>query len=236
MAGFRKVKSELREELRSADWKDAGKEYLEDRIQLLVGPLFSLLLAPEELVRWRAVTLLGKTVARLADYRMEAARIVMRRFMWHMNEESGNIGWGIPESMAESMARHARLADEYHKKLAPYIQCPDCIGDDNYMDHPPLRQATYWGLGRLAEVHPHLVQGAVPDMIAALSSEEDVVSKGLICYALGNAGAQDAEEALEGLVGREEKIRVFRHGEMIELELGELAADALEMLSAGQPA
>ena len=58
----------------------------------------------DELIRWRAVSAMGIVTAALADARMDAARVIMRRMMWQLNDESGGIGWGIPEAMGEIMA------------------------------------------------------------------------------------------------------------------------------------
>ena len=77
--------------------------------QAAVHALFSALCRPEALLRWRGVSCMGATLARLADADMEAARIVMRRLLWSLNDESGGIGWGAPESMAEAMCRHRQL-------------------------------------------------------------------------------------------------------------------------------
>ena len=72
-----------------------------------VNPLFSFLYSGDEKIRWRAVTAMGVVVGHLADTAMESARVVMRRFMWNLNDESGGIGWGSPEAMGEITAGHA---------------------------------------------------------------------------------------------------------------------------------
>lgn len=226
MSRFRSLKPRVQALLAGDDWQDRLATDLADMdAQELIGPLFSLLLSPAEQIRWRAVTALGATVARMADEKMEPARVVMRRFMWHMNEESGNVGWGIPESMGEAMARHPKLAEEFYKKLASYVQCPDCIGDDNYMDHPPLRQATYWGLARLAQVRPELAAFASDELVAALDTE-DTVSQGIACWALGLIGHTDAADEIAGLEDREDAIALFRDGGIHQLTLGALAREA----------
>ena len=106
MADFRRMKSLVLDLLRDEDWERRLSELpgmpSEGRLEGLVGPLFSLLLHRDEAVRWRAVTALGLVAAAMAEADMESARIVMRRFLWHMNEESGNLGWGIPESMGNA--------------------------------------------------------------------------------------------------------------------------------------
>lgn len=230
MAGYRKTKARIRQMLLSDDWQEKIEEFREMADSSVVGPLFSLLLDPDEDVRWRAITILGITVAAMAEKDMESARIVMRRFMWHMNEESGNVGWGIPESMAETMVHHSGLADEFHKKLASYVQCPECLGDDNYMDHPPLRQAVYWGLGRLAEVRPALVRHAQADLEKAVLTEESAVSRALACWALGLVGDRRALPVLEGQADAADPVEIFRHGELERTTLGAVAREGIEAL------
>jgi len=94
-------------------------------------------------------------MATLADADMEAARVVMRRMIWQLNEESGGIGWGMPEAMGETMARHEGLAQEYAHMLVSYIQ-----EDGNFLEHVPLQRGVLWGLGRLAQARPWLVEEA----------------------------------------------------------------------------
>ncbi len=78
----------------------------------VVNPLFSFLCSLDELVKWRAVSAMGAVLANLAESNLESARVVMRRFIWQLNDESGGIGWGCPEAMGDTMARSRRLAEE----------------------------------------------------------------------------------------------------------------------------
>lgn len=231
MARFRSVKREIVSLLLRDDWQERiESELAAMEAQGIVGPLFSLLLHAKAEVRWRAVTALGATVARMADANIESARVVMRRFMWHMNEESGNVGWGIPESMAESMARHDQLAKEFHKPLASYVQCPDCIGDDNYLDHPPLRQAVYWGLARLAQVHPRYAAQGVAELHWALTGEESPTSRAIACWALSLIGHEESIPVIQTLVHDDSPVELYRDGIIEETTLGTLAAESLKAL------
>ena len=73
------------------------------------------------MIRWRAVSAMGHVVSRQAENDMPAARIIMRRLMWNLNDESGGIGWGSPEAMGDIMARSAPLTREYHRILISYV-------------------------------------------------------------------------------------------------------------------
>ena len=84
-----------------------------------VSPLIAALSHAGGNVKWHAVSALGLVMAALATEDMEAARNIMRRLMWSLNDESGNMGWGIPEAMAEIMANHDRACGG----IRPYPGC-----------------------------------------------------------------------------------------------------------------
>lgn len=101
MARMRAVKQQLKDLLSAPDWRDHLSE-LRSMGQPAVGPLFSFLLL-EPLMRHKAALALGQVVAGLEEGSAEDMHNIMRRLMWHMNEESGNIGWGIPEADRKSV-------------------------------------------------------------------------------------------------------------------------------------
>ncbi len=74
----------------------------------VLNPLFIALCHNLEIVRWYAISCLGVVVSSIAKSNIEDARVVMRRFLWSLNDESGGIGWGAPESMAEVMCNERR--------------------------------------------------------------------------------------------------------------------------------
>ncbi len=157
----------------------------------VINPLFSCLCSTEPEIKWRAITALGVVVANLAQDDMESARVVMRRMIWNLNDESGGIGWGVPETMGEVMARHKGLAREYVNILVSYIR-----EDGNFLEHEPLQQGALWGVGRLAQTSPELLQNAVPHLHPFLSSENATL-RGLAAWILGLLGGPQHESELE---------------------------------------
>ncbi|MBW2625292.1 MAG: HEAT repeat domain-containing protein [Deltaproteobacteria bacterium] len=163
----------------------------------VINPLFSCLCSTEPQIKWRAVTALGAVVANLAQDDMESARVVMRRMIWNLNDESGGIGWGVPETMGEVMARHEGLAREYVNILVSYIR-----EDGNFLEYEPLQQGVLWGLGRLAQTSPELLQDAGAHLHPFLSSE-DATLRGLAAWILGLLGGSQRESELEPLLERD---------------------------------
>jgi len=190
----------------------------------VVNPLFSFFCSTDPAVRWRAVTAMGTVMTRLASADMEAARVIVRRMIWQLNEESGGIGWGIPEAMGETMARHEGLAEEYAHMLVSYIQ-----EDGNFLEHVPLQRGVLWGLGRLARARPSLVKKAAPD-IAMFLSAEDAQLRGLAAWILGLVGAQEARPGLEKLTADRAEVRLYLDWREESSTVSELAGRALAAL------
>jgi hypothetical protein len=153
----------------------------------VVNHLFSALCSTSEKVRWHAVTMFGKVVPAIAASDLEAARIIMRRFLWTLNDESGGIGWGSPEAMAEIMAANEQLAEEYVHMLISYMRedGPELFQDGNYLELPMLQRGLLWGIGRLCQSRRELMREkkVVPDLLAYLDSEDKVV-QGLAIWCL----------------------------------------------------
>ena len=179
MAKMRTSKQQLKRLLQGPDWREHLDEIAAGGMTS-VGPLFSFLLLGSQTMH-RAAVALGATVARLAGTEPETARNVIRRFMWHMNEDSGNIGWGIPDAFAECLAASETLAETYHRILVSYIM--DLGHADNFCDHDILRRSCYWAVGRLAEVRPEMCAMARPWLLKGLE-DTDSICRGMAAWAL----------------------------------------------------
>ncbi len=151
----RDLKIKVRQLLFEDDFEKQIEDIKRVSARRVVNPLFSFLYSNDELLKSRAVIAMGIVVSRLADHEMGSARIIMRRLMWSLNDESGGIGWGAPEAMGEIMARHGKLADEYHKILISYS-----MPGNNFIEHEDLQEGVLWGIARLAQTRPDLVKTA----------------------------------------------------------------------------
>lgn len=229
----RQRKAWVLELLAHPQWEARLDELLAVPGEHVVGGLFGALLHPDPLVRWHAVTAFGLVVAAMAEAAPESARVVMRRFLWSLNDESGGIGWGAPEAMAEIMAQSPRMANEYAKILRAYIHeaaddCPDC-----FLEYAPLRRGAFWGLGRLAEVRPEHVADAAPDIVAALH-EPDAGIRGLAVWTAGNLRLVEAAPGLRACAHDPAPLDLYRNRTLSTTTVGTLAAEALATL--GKPA
>ncbi len=189
----------------------------------VINPLIGSLCSNNERVRWHAVTALGPVVADLADRDMEGARVVMRRFMWSLNDESGGIGWGAPEAMGEIMACHAGLAQEYAHVLVAFMR-----KEGFFLELELLQRGLMWGLGRLAQVRPSLLRekNAATYLLPYLDSSDGPV-RGLAAWALGLLKAASAVSGLKKLRSDPAVVRHYSNRIFVDETVGSLAEKAL---------
>ena len=187
----------------------------------VVNPLFSFFYSGEERLRWRAITAMGAVVCHLADTDMESARVVMRRLMWNLNDESGGIGWGSPEAMGEIAAGHARLAQEFANIIISYIN-----PEGNFLEHEGLQRGSLWGVGRLAHARPSLATPAAPHLPAFVESADPYL-RGLAIW----AGTPILDDRLRTLMRSRlddhAPIRLYVRMHMTQTSVAELASAAL---------
>ena len=226
----RKIKQEVLTLLASTDFDRICREVQKYTEKDLVNPIFSALSRPEEVVRWHAISVFGQVVPRLADQDMEAARIVMRRFLWSLNDESGGIGWGAPEAMAEIMLHHDRLADEYLHMLISYLRPDGPLEhqDGNFLELPSLQCGLLWGIGRLAERRAATLtsRGVVADLLPYLQSEDGGV-RGLAVWSLGQLQAVVGRDTLQPLATDSSQVRLYQQGQIQVFSVAELVKKAL---------
>lgn len=194
--------------------------------QPAVGPLFSFLLL-EPLMRHKAALALGQVVAGLEEGSAEDMHNIMRRLMWHMNEESGNIGWGIPEAFGEVLAACPRAAKEFHRVLISYVI--DLGRDDNFCDHGPLRRSCFWAIGRLAQAGRTWPSSPVPGCSRGWRTRT-FPAAGMAAWALAQLPRDFMDApALRRLAeaGHEEICEVFDGEKVVEKTVSELAREAL---------
>lgn len=191
----------------------------------VINPLFSALCSISDKSRHNAIIAFGVVVPALADENMEAARVVMRRFLWTLNDESGGIGWGVPEAMAEIMACDERITDEYLHMLLSYMRedSEELFQEGNYLEMPMLQRGLLWGVARLCGARRELMlsSGVVTDLEGYLDSEDGVV-RGLALWCLCLLGDMTLKYKVLKLQGDKTCFTVMQEGEATQLSTGEL--------------
>lgn len=206
--------------------EDIFREIAHLDAQRVLNPLFSALCHPLEKVRWNAVLCFGRVVPTLSEKDMESARIVMRRFLWSLNDESGGIGWGVPEAMAEVMCHSTTLRHEYLHMLISYMRedGDEMFQDGNYLELPMLQRGLLWGVGRLCQYHKEeMLHLQVVDDVAAYLDSEDAHVKAHALWCLEKLGIVLSGVEVESLLGLGQQVRLFIDNKIETYTISQLA-------------
>jgi len=190
----------------------------------VINPLISFLLHKDPVVRWRSVMAIGEVLGRLALRDMESARVIMRRFMWSLNDESGGIGWGAPESMCVSVANSDGIASEYGSIVVSYLDV-----NGNYLEYEPLQRGLIWGIVYLARNRRDSVLTAKPFLPHYLDSKDSHV-RGLATVAVKLLKVKDSMEKLRQLTLDQGEFMSYEDDSVKTFSIRAVASEALESL------
>lgn len=170
----------------------------------LIGPLFSHFYAMDERIKFRSIMAMGELALRLSVKQMEKARILMRRIMWNLNDESGGIGWGSPEAMGQISYTSPALAMEFKSILFSYL---DPRG--NFLEHELLQRGVLWGIGTYLKAAPGDLDDTTERLLFDHLHSLDPVKRGYAVRALIHADRFNPKKAPEHILTDSEPIRIF---------------------------
>lgn len=227
----RKLKKTLLNEIQCLSLADFLDFIAQFPPQTLISSLFSFICSSDEKVRWHSISAFGPTMKRLADQDMEKARIVMRRFMWMLNDESGGIGWGVPEAFGETLACDDRLAEEYSHILISFTR-----EDGFYLELALLQRGLMWGIGRAATSRSPLLlsKNSIGYLMPYLTSPDSAV-KGLAARALGILKAKEAKEKIASFKTDRHQLRLFNLDQIQTTTVADLATAAIKSIEGSAP-
>ncbi|OPX20190.1 MAG: hypothetical protein BZ151_05090 [Desulfobacca sp. 4484_104] len=175
--------------------------------------LLQLTYSLDDLLSWRAVEGLGY----LAHAHPEKVKIIIGRLLWLLNEDSGSFGWGAPAVLGEIGRRNFSLVADIVEVLFGYLE-------EEFSRSPML-----WGLGRLGEKHPEVVQPGIPQIMKyVLDADPQVRAHAAWC--LGAIGALAAVASLAQLSDDPEPVKLYENGELRQTTVGAIARQALAPL------
>ncbi|MBI5583247.1 MAG: hypothetical protein HY892_05455 [Deltaproteobacteria bacterium] len=178
--------------------------------------LISLVTDLDPVTRWRAIKGLGLVTAQLYQGDPEQARRVLRQLIWNLNDESGGIGWGMPEAFGEILARQKDLAREYSCILAGYL-----VNSKNCLDQDILQQGLVWALGRVKEFKPAERELIIRALLALLKQARGELMA-MTVWTLGELGAGEALPLLDDLPRAEQMLNLMADDEVKTLTFNEV--------------
>jgi len=184
----------------------------------LIGPLFSHFYAMDELIKFRSITAMGELALRLSVKQMEKARILMRRIMWNLNDESGGIGWGSPEAMGQVLYKSPALSMEFKSILFSYL---DPRG--NFLEHELLQRGVLWGIGTYLKAAPLDLDDTTENLIFAHLDSLDPVKRGYAMRVLIHADRLNEKRVPEHILTDSEPIDIFIGWDFVTTRICDMA-------------
>jgi hypothetical protein len=220
------IKDKVRKSLKQKDFESLSR-WAEEHGGKITNALKAFLMETDEEMKWAAVRALGIVTAHIYELDEEQAKKVLRQLIWDLNEESGGIGWGMPEAFGEILAMVPALRREYAGLLVSYIGRGPCFIENEF-----LQKGVLWGLGRIKQIEDPLKREALPFFLKALK-HKDPGFRGTAVWALGEMEMREAAPYLKGLQRENEMIKLFTNEKFQEKPLSQWLEEALDKLDQG---
>ncbi len=218
----RKTRKELKKILAGPDRKKALARIAEIPPERLIGPLFSCFFHRDECIRFRSIAVMGITVTKTAQASMEKARIILRRIMWNLNDESGGIGWGSAEAMGEILYHSPELAREFKNILFSYLD-----DNGNFLEHEMLQRGLLWGIGTYLKADPAGLDQHPAMILSQFLDSCDPVKRAYALRALKNAECLEKfMEKYRNLEKDFEVVNLFNGWDMIPIRIADMIHDS----------
>jgi hypothetical protein len=187
-----------------------GLTRLADQDAGVAAILMQFIYDPGDLLHWRALEGLGY----VAGSHPEQVHKLINRLLYLLNEDSGSTGWGAAAALGEIGRHQISLV----KEIIPMF-----VG---FLEEPFSQEPMLWGVGRLAEVHPELLEEVLPVIVTFLTNSEPQL-RALAAWGLGKGRYQSATEAIRDLAGDDEPVRLYDQGHILQTTVGQVAKEAL---------
>ena len=185
----------------------------------VVTILLQMLFDPDSLLHWRATEAIGY----LANTQPKRIKEIIPRLLWSLNEDSASFGWGAAAALGEIGRNNYKIVEDITLMLF------------NFLEEEFTREGMLWGLGRLGQTHPQVVQQAAPSIQVCLADPNPQV-RAYAAWALGIIGAQSAVSDLRRLQNDPEPIKLYDANTLRETTVGAVAREALQHLEKPSPA
>lgn len=186
-------------------------------VHKIINILISLSYDKKQYISWRAMESIGIVSKEIAKSDPEKVRNIVGRLLWMIRDESGGIGWSVPETLGEIVRNSPQLFAD----IAPIIA--------SFHEEKMLASGVLWALGRIGKINNETVGYAIPIVLPYLQSSDHTL-RAYAAFALGRFGAVGAVSKLEQLRSDNNAVSFYNDGELHRKTVGVFAEEALEKL------
>lgn len=170
--------------------------------------------------KWRAVFAMGVVAGEQGvEFGVLSERI--RRFLWALNDESGDVPYGFPEALGEILAARPELRSEYISILVSFL------AEEELVQTGPILAGAIWALGRAGVPERSELERTRPGLGAALGVGDPDV-RGAALWAAARLGlVASLEREIRGLVDDGSAVCLLIDGVVQDMSVGALAGQVL---------
>lgn len=177
--------------------------------------------------KWRAVSAMG-VVAGEAGLASEKVAERLRRFLWALNDESGDVPYGVPEALGEILAVRPELGSQYTAILVSFLV------QEELVQTGPILAGVIWALGRVGVPDRDERERTRPGLKAALALDDPEV-RGAAVWTVARLGLISSLEAeIRGLTSDQSAVCLLIDGVIRETRIDDLARQGLGEEHSGQ--
>lgn len=151
-------------------------------------------------LRWYALSALEALANEFASQHDEVYRNVIRRAVWAMADESGNVPWAAPEMMAVVI----KACPEQYKEFVK-------IMITNGLDSPMCHYGVLWSIGYLGEDYFSEIAPFLGKLTTFLDSENDEL-RGLAVWALKRLHYTSAFDKIDAMAEDTAMVWIYENG------------------------
>jgi hypothetical protein len=198
--------------------KDFSGLLAQSSLKKTVNILISLSYEKQSALSWRAIEAIGLLTAELARTDTELVRNIVGRLLWMIRDESGGIGWSVPEILGEIVRNNPVLCED----VAPIVA--------SFHEELMLTPGVMRALSRIGQINAETVEYAVP-IIRSYLSTADPVTRGLAVIAIAEMGDAASLAILEKMKEDSSEISLYENGELVKKTIARLSDEAVKKLA-----
>jgi hypothetical protein len=174
--------------------------------------------------KWQAVSAMG-VVAGKGGLSTDKVADRITRFLWALNDESGDVPYGIPEALGEILT----VRPELRARCIPILV--SFLVQEELFQTGPILAGAIWALGHAGVSDQEERDRARPGLRLALAAADSGVRGAALWTAARLGLAASLQQEIRGLAGDDSGVCLLIDGAVQELKIGDLADQVLSGLT-----
>jgi hypothetical protein len=184
---------------------------------LVLRKIQRLLYSTDEMLMWKAITILGAVAGALATDRPSLVGDLVRRLLL-ASGDSAATNWGSIETIGEIIRAQPKIYGSFVRHILGFI------------NDPPSCPAVLWAIGRIGELHPRVVRSSEFFALFAHLTNSEPKIRGHAVWAFGRMKAKEALKAIQEMADDTEELRLFDGQSIRYTTVSKLASEAVERI------